>query len=279
MGKILLSALFLFNIATSIFAQKKNMPERIISLGPAITEQFFLLEAEDKLVGVTIYCTRPIEAQKKEKIGTVLDINLEKIVSLNPDLVLATSLTNPNSKKKLENLGIKTIDFNYAKNFSEICNQFLEIAKLVNKEEKAKKIIEEAKSKVNLIKNNSKNLSKKKVFFQLGTKPLFTITNDSFINDFIDFAGGINIATETKNGMYSREKAIKDNPDVIIITGMGIVNESEQEVWKEYKTINAVKNNKIVFIDPYITCSPNPITFAEGLEIILKTLHPEIVKK
>ncbi len=257
-----------------LFNAEENYPQRIVSLGPAITEEIYLLKAGDRLVGSTIYCIKPPEVKNKVKVGTAIEVNLEKVVALHPDLVLATSLTNLQAKEKLKNLGIKVVTFPAAESFHKICQQFLELGRLVGKEKEAVRIIETAENKVNRIKDKVKKLTRPKVFIQVGAKPLFTMAGDTFVNDFIDFAAGINIAQDAKVGLYSREEVLRRNPDVILIVSMGIAGEKEKEIWAKYKTLNAVKTKRIYIIDPYKLCSPTPLSFAKSLEEIADILHP-----
>lgn len=250
-------------------------PNRIISLGPNITENIYLLGAQDKLVADTVYCNRPEDAKNKEKIGTIMDVNIEKILSLQPDVVLAISLTRADQVQKMKKMGLKIISFPEFKNFDELCSHFGEISKIVNKEETAKNILNETVQKVNRIKEKAKGLLKPKVFIQIGAKPLFTATGSSFINDFLEYAGGTNIAKNAKSGLYSREEVVRSNPDVIIIVLMGIEAKQEKENWENYKTLNAVKNNRVYTIDAYKVCSPTPVNFAQALQEIALILHPE----
>jgi len=244
-------------------------------LGPALTEQLYLLGAENKLVGVTTYCQRPVDAQKKEKVGTVLQANLEKVIYLEPDLVLATPLTNLKTIEKLKSLGVEVAILLTARNFSQICEEFLELGRIVGREKMAKEIIRQAKIEVDSLREKVKNLHKVKVFIQIGAKPLFTVTDDSFFNDFIEFAGGINIGHGAKSGIYSREKVLEDNPDVIIIVTMGIVGKEEKEIWRNFETLNAAKNNRIFIVDSDRFCSPTPVSFVQALEEMVKILHSE----
>lgn len=252
---------------------KEDYPQRIICLSPAMAEELYILGVEDKLVGCTVYCQRPPEAGSKEKVGTGIEVNLEKVISLKPDLVLAISLTNPKIKEKLKNLGIKVVAFSTPSNFSQICKQFLELGRLVGKEKEAEKIVKRAEDKADSIKEKVKNLHHPKVLVQIGAKPLFVVTNRYFINDYIEFAGGINIAKGAKEGIYSREQVLKANPDVIIIVTMGIVGEEEKEIWEKYKTLNAAKNDRIFIVDSYNLCNPTPVSFVETLEEIVEMLH------
>ncbi|MFH1904207.1 MAG: ABC transporter substrate-binding protein [bacterium] len=252
---------------------ENNFPQRIISLGPSLTRELYLLGVEDRLVGNTLYCRQPPEAQKKEKVGTVTKANLEKVMILRPDLVLASSLTNSEQVEKLKNLGIRVITFSTAGSFSQICDQFLELGRIVGKEKEAERILSQARKKVESINERVKGLPNPKVFVQVGAKPLFTVTSDSFVNEFIKFAGGINIASGAKIGLYSREKVLEQNPDVIIIVTMGIVGEEEKKIWQKYKTLNAAKNGRIYIIDSYKVCSPTPVSFVEVLEEIVGLIH------
>ncbi|MBZ9577975.1 ABC transporter substrate-binding protein [Patescibacteria group bacterium] len=266
-------AILVLLYAAAITYAQDNYPQRIISLGSAITEELYILGIEDRLIGCSVYCQKPLEAKRKEKVGTAIEVNLEKIVALRPDLVLATSLTTPKAKEKLKNLGIKVVTFAEAKNFSEICEHFLELGRIVGKENEAKTVIGIARDKVDSVKNKVKEFEKPKVFIQLGTRPLVTVTKDSFVNDFIEFAGGINSAQGSKNNRYSREKVLKDDPDVIIIVTMGLVGKEEKEIWRRYKSLKAVKNNRIYIVDSDNFCSPTPLSFVQALEEMAKILH------
>jgi len=252
-----------------------SYPQRIISLGPSLTEELFLLGVQDKIVGVTTYCQRPPEVKAKKKVGTVVEVNVERIMSLKPDLVLATSLTNPKQAKKLKSLGIRVVNFPEAGNFSQICERFLELAKMVGREKEARDIIEKAKSRVGSVRQKAKGLPKPKVFIQVGARPLVTVTVDSFIHSLIEFAGGINIVSGAKSGLYSREEVLKQNPEVIIIVTMGIVGEEEKGVWERYKTLQAAKKKRVCIIGSDKVCSPTPISFVDVLEEMFELLHPQ----
>lgn len=247
--------------------------ERIISLGPAITEELYLLGAGSKIVGVTTYCTRPREAQKKQKVGTVMQINVEKIVSLRPGVVIATPLTDKLQLEKLKRLGVNVISFPQAKNFSSICDKFIELGRIVGEEKRAEKIVKKSKIKVNKITNRVKYFPRLSVFIQLGTKPIYTITKDSFINDYIELAGGKSIVSGRDYGLYSREEVIKEDPSVIIITAMGIAGENEKRMWERFGQLKAVRNKRIYIIDSYKFCSPTPVSFAQMLEELVYILH------
>ncbi|HAV42763.1 TPA: ABC transporter substrate-binding protein [bacterium] len=261
----------LLSLCANVFAS----PQRIVSLAPSITKSLYLLGVEDRLIANTTYCTQPPQARDKEKIGGVMEVNLEKIISLQPDLIMVIPLTNTQVLDKLRSLGIKIVTFPAAENFGQLCNQFLKMGEIVGKEKEAKKIVYQARKKVSFIKQKAKGLPKPKVLVQVGNRPLWVAPKRSFVNDFIEVAGGINIGPPGKNGLYSIEKVLVDNPDVIIITTMGMIGEEETKMWERFKTLNAVKNNKIYIIDSYKICSPTPVEFGETLEEIFCLLHSE----
>ena len=273
MKKIFITIILMFSCTILLQAQKAN---RIVSLGPTLTEQIFLLGAGDKVVGDTTYCIRPEAAKNKPKVGNVVDINVEKIVSLKPDVILATSLTNAKQLETLNQLGLKEkiIKFSEPLSYEEICKQFLKLGKIVGKEQEAIKIIKKSQYEVSAIIKKTDKLPKQTVFAEIGTNPLFAATGNTFIGNLIKFAGGTNIAENAPQGIYSREKVIEDKPDVIIISSMGTENsETGKQEWEKFKTIPAVKNNRIYLINSYDLCSPNPATFPGLLEKISKMIH------
>lgn len=257
----------------------EKYPSRIISLGPSITESLYLLGEGERIIAVTTYCLKPIEAKKKERIGTIRESNVEKIISLQPDLVIATSLTNPRTVEKLRKTGIKVIVLAEPKNYAKLCEQFLELAALIDKEDAAARILTKANTKINTCRKKIRGLNSPTVFVQVGSKPLFAATGNTFINDFIVFAGASNIAGDAASGLYSREEILKRNPEVILIVTMGISGEREKTVWEKYKTLDAARNKRIYFIDSDKVCSPTPLSFAETLEEICLILHPELEKR
>ena len=125
------------------------------------------------------------------------------------------------------------------------------------------------------IRAGTKELPRPKVFLQIGANPLFTASRESLLNDFVEFSGGINMVGDFKGGLYSREKVLAENPDIILIVAMeGAVAEKEKKRWERFGTINAVRDGAVYVIDPYKMCSPTPVTFVEALETVVNLIHP-----
>lgn len=255
---------------------QEKYPQRIISLAPALTESLYELGVEKRLKGCTTYCNKPEQAKHKEKVGTLIDFNLEKILILKPDLVLGMEFSERRTIEKLKNLGYRVELFPSPKNFNYLCESFLRLGQIVGQEEKAKQIVTKAKQDAAFIRKQVAGEKRIKIFWQLGAKPLFAATEGYFTDDYIKFAGGINIAADASSGIYSREEVLKRNPDVIVIVTMGVATETEKQTWKAYKSINAVKNNRIYIVDAYTYCSPTPKGFARALQELAVLLHPEV---
>lgn len=270
----------LFASPYAVGKEKNTYPKQVISLGPIITENIYLLGAQEKLIGNTTYCVVPEAAQHIEKVGTLIQMNVEKIIRLNPDLVLASSFTKPKQIQILEKFGISVIRFENPKTYDEICEMTMKIGRILGKEETARNITRKTREQVAMIQKQTAGLKKKKVFFQIGIKPLHAPIRGTFVNEYIRFAGGINITENETSEKYSREKVLQLNPDVILIAVMGSSKkaaEHEKQIWMRFKSITASEKNEIHILDPDIVCSPTPVTFVEALNIIVRKLHPSYI--
>jgi len=265
--------------ATGTGPIQSTFPQRIVSLGPINTENVFLLGAGKRVVGSTIYCVRPTAARQTAKVGSVMQFSLEKLISLQPDLILATGFTQPQQLQQLQRLGLPVVQFDQPSSFSESCAQLIELGQLLGLENRAKEIVEEMQQKVRQIKGHVSLLGNPKVFLQIGANPLHGVTGNTFSDDYITFSGGINITREQKSGKTNREKVLADNPDIIIIAIMGSetgIAAKEKADWLHFDSIEAVKNGHVYVINPDLACSPSPATFVEALQIICSFIHPEI---
>jgi len=257
-----------------------GVPQRIVSLAPSVTEGIYLLGAGDKLVGVTIYCDRPPEAKKKEKIGTLLEPDIEKIVSLDPDLVLGSEDGNfPYLLKKLMGVGLTIAVIPPARSFSVLCDNFILLGRLIGMTSRAEALVAEAKQSVADIRKRLEGSPKRSVFWEIGARPLVTAGRGGYINDLTELAGGENIARKRRDAWlrYSMEEVVRNDPDAIIVARMGDVGEKEKKAWGKYKTMKAVRDDRIMIMEPE-DINPLPIYFVSGVEKLARFLHPEKFK-
>jgi iron complex transport system substrate-binding protein len=153
------------------------------------------------------------------------------------------------------------------------------MGELLGRTDQARIVVAEAQKEVDTVLAVTRGLPKKRVFMQIGIKPLHTATRDTFINEYIEYAGGINIASLEKTGVYGRENVLKQNPDVILIATMRsseAAGKQEKETWMKYASLKAAQNREIHVLDSYLVCSPTVGTFAKAVKEIARILHPEI---
>lgn len=265
MKKIVFLSIFM---VVCLFAQAQEA-KRIVSLVPWMTKSLYLMGEQGRLVGCTNYC--PVEATDKiPVVATAVNVNIEKVLMLKPDLVFASSLIKPEILDNLKKLGIKIEYMPYPKSFDEICTDFIRIGELVGQHAKAKNIVAQQRDRMTKIKARIPAGKHPKMFIQIGAKPLFCAVPHTFMDDFISFAGGTNIASELKTGSITREYVLTQNPDIIFIVTMGIVAEEERDTWMTYPSVSASKNKHIFILDSDKTCSPTPVLFVDALEEIIR---------
>jgi iron complex transport system substrate-binding protein len=257
-------------------------PKRIVSLAPNITEILFSLGLDEEIVGVSIHCNFPEKAKSKTQVGSYISIDFERIVSLKPDLVIATAVGNTRDMvERLGGFGFPTYVI-FPKNFNDILRSIGHLGQVVNREQGADGIIQGMKKRSERIVELTKDLHRPKVFIQIGDAPIVTVGKGSFADDLIRLAGGENIASREKE-VYPRfgmEEILKRSPEVILISSMNPKGDYQKIFleWSRWKTIPAVKNNRIHLIDSDLIDRPSP-RIIEGLEEIARILHPERFKK
>ncbi|MEI8113754.1 MAG: helical backbone metal receptor [Bacteroidia bacterium] len=265
--------LFILNVLLLCqFAVQAQDAKRIVSLVPWVTKSLYLMNEQSRLVGCTSFC--PVEAADKiEVVANAMNINIEKVLLLKPDVVIASSLIKPETIDNLRKLGLKVVYQAYPKSFEEICAYFIQIGELVGQGAKAKNIVSQQKERLAKLKAGIPADKNPNIFIQIGAKPLFCAVPDTFMDDFISFSGGKNIAAGLKLGSVTREYVLKQNPDVVFIVTMGIVAQEEKDTWQSYQSLSASKSKKIFILDADQTCSPTPILFVDALEEMIKLMY------
>ncbi|NPV28596.1 MAG: ABC transporter substrate-binding protein [Firmicutes bacterium] len=256
-----------------------GFPKRIVSLAPSNTEILFALGLENRVVGVTTYCDYPPAARRKTKVGD-LQANIEQIVALKPDLVLAKWTLNKDAVIKLRKLKIPVLCVE-PESMEGVYRAILMVAQVTGTEDAGRRIVERMKSKINEVQRKLAGLTasqRPKVFIEVGDDPLFTAGSGTFIDELVRLAGGINIAGDLQGyQMYSSEAVVEKNPDIILAPDSYYVDVGrvlkKRPGWEQIK---AVKNNRIISqLDPNLINRPGPRA-AEAVEAIAKAFYPEI---
>lgn len=241
---------------------------RIVVLDPATVEMIYMLGAEDKIVGVANLERSKVWPEEKvaklESVGTFIKPSLEKIIALKPDLVITSVLTddNLNNGLKSNNIEAKRIQAN---SIEEIFTNFLEVAKMLGKENEANKIIAEKRAKLEEIKKMA--TGNKKGLFVMSASPLMVFGNDNLPNDIMKLLNIKNIAENQKgrNPIVTPEFIMKENPDIIITL---LPNPSQIVATNpQLKNVNAIKNSKFIVVNSSQILRGSPRTIDQIEEI------------
>ncbi len=262
-----------------------KQPETIISLAPSNTEILFALGLVDKLVAVSQYCNYPPEVQNKPKVGGFSTINIEKVVSFEPDLILATGGVQEEAARNLKRLGLTVISLD-AKRTGDVLENILLVGKITGRAESARRLRGNLEERIRAVTNKTGDLpdtQRPRVFYEVQYDPLMTAGPGTFIDDLIHLAGGVNIASDsaTKYPVYNLEILIERNPEVIIVSfwhGSIVASVEGVKSRKRWKIIDAVQNNRVYGIHADLVSRPGP-RIVDGLEEIAKYIHPELFKK
>jgi len=252
-------------------------PQRIISLAPNATEILFSLGLGDRIIGVTSYCDFPEAAKGKEKVGDTRYPNLERIISLKPDLVVvSTSSQLENMTRRLDQLAIPVYVTN-PRAVREVVASIRSLGEVTGTASRAAEIAGEMESRINAVEQRVKDLPKPRVFYVLQTSPLITAGRNTFINDLINISGGRSISgDETADyPQFSRETVVARAPEVIVApSSHGSEWVKESDLRRDFATTPAIRSNRIVWINPDLVDRPGP-RIVEGLERLAEGLHPQ----
>lgn len=227
-------------------------PTRIVSTSPAVTEIIYALGAENLLVGRTDFCVYPPEAEKIESIGGISNLNVEKIVSLKPDLVISGSMIPRKGSLQLEKMGVPIVCVIEKQNFEGLYENISKIGQLVGREQTADSLNRQLRLQAEQVskemKEKNKDTEPKSVYYVVGFGPSgnFTAGGNSFISEIISIAGGCNVAADITGWSYSLEALMQADPDYIMIR-----REDSATFCKTapYNRLSAIKNGHIIAIE------------------------------
>jgi len=226
--------------------------ERIISLAPSLTELLFSAGAGEKIVGVVEYSDFPPEAAAIPIVGRFDLLDMEKILQLAPDLVVAWQSGNPRaSVRRLKQLGL-SVYIAEPKTLASIPEHIEKLARLAGTESFASTAISEFHRNYNRLDSEFSNKSAVKTFYQVWDAPLITSGGNELINDIISLCGGQNIFADLNliAPKISEESVLLRNPEVIIASGMDIERPEWLDDWKQWPSITAVENGHLYFVPP-----------------------------
>lgn len=265
----------------------KEKPKRIVSLIPSNTEIVYALGLGEQIVGVSDNDNYPEDVQNKEKVGG-MEFNVEKIISLKPDLVLAHASSAHNSQeglKQLKDAGINVFVVEDAQSFDKVYDSIQTIGKITGTSDKAEDIVAEMKTKLADIQEKGKTIpddQKVSVFVEVNPAPqIYTTGKGTFMDEMLTIIGAKNAAGDQEGWPQMTEEAVvKLNPDVIVTTYGYYVDKAVDQVLarKGWENVSAVKNKRVYDVHSDLVSRPGP-RLVEGVEELAKAIYPDVYKK
>jgi iron complex transport system substrate-binding protein len=255
----------------------KKENNRIVSVSPQITELLCDLGCKSRLVGRTDFCKYPLDIKSVPSIGGINNANLEKIISLKPDIVITSSIFTKKMFTTIEDAGIPIISFKESNKIEGMYNVITILGKITNKNNEAKALIANCKRQIQEIKtkrdsiNSIRHITKKpKVYYVVGfgSSGDFSGGKDTYINEILTLSGGDNIAKESKMWSFSKEQLFKNQPDYIF------VRQEDSALFVKtypYKNLNAVKDHKVFGIESSLMDIQTPRSI-KAIEFISHTI-------
>ncbi|MBS4200732.1 ABC transporter substrate-binding protein [Bacillus sp. FJAT-49732] len=269
---------------TDVVIEKK--PEKIISLIPSNTEIVYALGEGDAVVGVSELDNYPEEAASKEKVAG-MELNVEKILSLNPDLVLAHGSTAnmwEAGLKQLKDSGVTVLVVNDAQSFDAVYSSIEMVGKATGKTAEAEKLIQDMKSKLDDIQKQAATISEedqKTVFVEVSPAPdIYTTGKNTFMNEMLEVIHAKNAVSDQEGWVPINEEAVVQmNPDTIITT-VGFVDNAVDQIKERtaWKDITAVKENQVYLVNEDLVSRSGP-RIVEGVEELAKAIYPDVFGK
>ena len=263
-----------------------NKLERIISTAPSNTEVLVELGLSDKLVAIDKYSSDVEGIKNDVKQIDFLNPDAEAIISLEPDLIIASGHNKSGSTndplKLVKEAGISVVYIPSSESIQGVYDDIMFIANITNSKEKGQQIIDDMKSQINEIAKKGESVqNKKKVYFEIASAPnLYSFGNSTFLNEMIELIGAENILKD-ENGWIapSAESIIDKNPDVILTNVNYTDNPIEEIKSREgFENINAVKNNEVYQIDKNSSSRPSQ-HIIKALNQMAKAIYPDVYNK
>lgn len=232
--------------------------KRIVSLMPHATELLFEVGAGDQVVGAVKYSDYPEAAKDIPRVGGYSSLNIEAIVALEPDVLIAWPEGNRTRElERLNALGLPILVSDPRK-FTDIAHALKVYGAITGKNEQANVAIEKFNKKYTFLRETYHQQSPVSVFYQVWNSPLMTQNGNTFISRAIELCGGVNIYAELPmtNPQVSIESILVKDPQVIVASGMGQARPEWLDDWRQYKSLQAVQKNNLFHILPELFQRP-----------------------
>jgi iron complex transport system substrate-binding protein len=253
-------------------------PRRIVSLVPGVTEILFAIGAQDALVGVTDFCDYPPDARRKTRVGDMLAPNLETLVSLKPDIVVATRSGNREETfDQLKRLGLPVYLVDEPPSIAEVQRLIAGLGELTGRRASAAALVAGLERRIAAVRERVAGRARPRVLYVLWPEPLIVPGRGSLVSELIAEAGGESVTADQGRGYprMSLEAAVGRAPEVIILARHGAgTGPTAKEQWQRFESLPAIKSGRLYTADGDLLHRYGP-RVVDGLEFLAHLIHPE----
>ncbi|MGP8307028.1 vitamin B12 ABC transporter substrate-binding protein BtuF [Vibrio sp. YIC-376] len=258
---------FSFPLFFSSIVVASQPAQRIISLAPHATEIAYAAGLGDKLIAVSEMSDYPAQTNSLEKVTNYQGIKLERIIALQPDLVIAWPAGNP--AKELEKLKQFDVPIYYSTTGSleDIASNIEQLSQYSEDPQVGQKAADDFRTQLEALKKKYNTENKVRYFYQLSEKPIITVAGKNWPSEVFTFCGGENIFTDSGSPypQVSIEQVITRQPDVIFTSRHAMSNDG---MWSEWKNeLPALKNGHIWSLNADWINRPTPRTLNAITEV------------
>ncbi len=243
---------FCFALGSANLQASTNKQQlRIVALAPHIVENLYTIGAGEQIVGTVEYADFPKAANKIPRLGGHQGIQTEKLLALQPDLVLAwNSSSHADELAQIKRMGISVL-YSEANEVEKVPNELLRLGKLTGREDAAKHAATEFQQKLDTIKAKQQGKASVAVFYQLWSEPMMTVSKNTWINQLIEICHGSNVFANSRTDypLISIENVIVAKPEVIILPEEKSKNKQPVIDWQQWPEVPAVKHNQFIQIN------------------------------
>lgn len=260
-----------------------QVPQRIVSISPSVTEILYGVGAWPQVVAVSQFCSYPEDVKNKPRVNGWEKTNLEQLTALKPDLVIGVAAQSPFLQDKLTELGIRSV-FLESNTLSDVYKAIEEVGKVSGHEQQAAELLSKTKSEIETVRKAVSDRQPLKVLCVVDRVPgtireLYTATRGSYLDEIITIAGGESIAPAAEHGWgkITKEAAVSLNPEVIIDmiqSSKGNFGEDPLAVWRELSDVRAVQNKRIYPIRDDMAIHPSQFV-GHTARVFARAIHPE----
>lgn len=254
-----------------------NFPSRIVCLSAETAETLYLLGEEERVVGVSGFCTRPPQIRSKPRVSTFSDANIDAILELRPDLVLTFSDVQAEITRNLATLGLTVLHFNQ-RSVAEIFDMMSLLARVVRKEPEGDRLIADLRAGLERIASTAARFARRpRVYFEEWNEPL--IGGIQWVEELVEIAGGQPIFPELRGCSKAQDRVIgaaevvRRDPEVIFASWCGMKVKREEILGRAgWQEISAIRNGHVYEIPSNCILQPGPAALTEGVQMLHEKL-------